>query len=182
MSMYHFFKKLKKIRCFCTNNSNLTHVAWITNNLLKAPGVDGQGDLARCGSRGHRVRHNWATELNWILKRSIFKRSSTSLTVAHQCWHPACNFSPKTILFYSFHSETDTVIYSILNSVVSDSLQPVDCSRPSSSIHGILQARILEWVAISFSRRSSQPRDWTQVSHIVGRRFTIWATREVILN
>ena len=56
---------------------------------------------------------------------------------------------------------------------------PVDCSPPSSSIHGILQARILEWVAISFSRGSSQPRDWTQVSHIAGRRFNIWATGEV---
>ena len=57
---------------------------------------------------------------------------------------------------------------------------PMDCSLPGSTIHGIFQARILEWVAIPFSRRSSQPRDWTQVSHIVGRRFTIWATREVI--
>ena len=54
---------------------------------------------------------------------------------------------------------------------------PMDCSLPSSSIHGILQARNLEWVAISFSRRSSQPRDWTQVSCIVGRRFPVWATR-----
>ena len=49
----------------------------------------------------------------------------------------------------------------------------------SSSVHGIFQARTLEWVAVSFSRRSSQPRDWTQVSYIVDRRFTIWATREV---
>ena len=56
---------------------------------------------------------------------------------------------------------------------------PMDCSLPGSSVHGIFQARILEWVAISFSRGSSQPRDWTQVSHIVGRRFTLWATREV---
>ena len=55
---------------------------------------------------------------------------------------------------------------------------PMDCSLPGSSVHGIFQARILEWVAISFSRRSSQPRDWTQVSRIVGRPFTIWATRE----
>ena len=57
---------------------------------------------------------------------------------------------------------------------------PMDCSLPGSSIHGIFQARILEWVAISFSRRSSWPRDWTQVSRIIGRRFTIWATREAI--
>ena len=44
---------------------------------------------------------------------------------------------------------------------------PMDCRPPGSSIHGIFQGRILEWVAISFSRRSSRPRDWTQVSHIV---------------
>ena len=55
---------------------------------------------------------------------------------------------------------------------------PVDCSPPGSSVHGILQARILEWVAISFSRGSSQPRDRTWASHIVGRLLTIWATRE----
>ena len=55
---------------------------------------------------------------------------------------------------------------------------PVDCSPPSSSVHGILQARTLEWVAVSFSRGSSWPRDRTQVSHIAGRRFTLWATKE----
>ena len=55
---------------------------------------------------------------------------------------------------------------------------PEDYSPPGSSIHGILQARILEWVAISFSRGSSWPRDWTQVSRITGRRFNLWATRE----
>ena len=55
---------------------------------------------------------------------------------------------------------------------------PVDCSPPGSSIHGILQARILEWVAISFSRGSSPPRDWTQVSCTAGTRFNLWATRE----
>ena len=55
----------------------------------------------------------------------------------------------------------------------------MDCSPPGSSIHGLLQARVLEWVAISFSRGSSRPRDRTQVSCIVGTHFTIWATREV---
>ena len=56
----------------------------------------------------------------------------------------------------------------------------MDCSLPGSSVHGIFQARVLEWVAISFSRRSSWPRDWTQVSCTVGRCFTVWATREVV--
>ena len=58
---------------------------------------------------------------------------------------------------------------------------PMDCSLPGSSVHGIFQARILEWAAISFSRRSSQPRVRTQVFHIVGRWFTIWATREALI-
>ena len=55
---------------------------------------------------------------------------------------------------------------------------PMDCSPPGSSVHGILQPRILEWVAISFSRGSSQPKDWTRVSCIAGRLFSIWATRK----
>ena len=55
---------------------------------------------------------------------------------------------------------------------------PMDCSPPGFSVHGILQARILQWVAISFSRGSSRPRDRTQVSHIAGRRFNLWASRE----
>ena len=55
----------------------------------------------------------------------------------------------------------------------------MDFSPPGSSILGMLQARVLEWGAISFSRGSSQPRNRTRVSHIVGRRFTIWTTREV---
>ena len=50
---------------------------------------------------------------------------------------------------------------------------PMDWSLPGASVHGIFQARVLEWVAISFSRGSSPPRDRTQVSHIAGRHFTI---------
>ena len=54
---------------------------------------------------------------------------------------------------------------------------PMDCSQASLSME-ILQARILKWVDVPFSRESSKPRDQTQVSHIAGRFFTIWATRE----
>ena len=54
---------------------------------------------------------------------------------------------------------------------------PIDCSPPGSSVHGILQARILEWVASPFSRGSPWPRDEAQVSYITGRFFTFWATR-----
>ena len=55
---------------------------------------------------------------------------------------------------------------------------PMDCSLTGSSVNGILQARILEWVATSSSRGSSWPRDRTPVSCITGRFFTVWATRE----
>ena len=58
---------------------------------------------------------------------------------------------------------------------------PTDCCPHGSSVHGILQARILEWVVISSSRGTSQPRDWTQVSYLIGRFFTVWVTREAWL-
>ena len=67
-------------------------------------------------------------------------------------------------------------------SVVSDSFyDPMDCSPPGSSVFGILQARILEWVAFPFSRGSSWPRDWTRISCVEGKFCTIWATREASL-
>ena len=58
---------------------------------------------------------------------------------------------------------------------------PMDYSLPGSSVHGIIQVRILAWVVIPFSRGSSQTRDWTWVSCIAGQFFTIWATRETQL-
>ena len=58
---------------------------------------------------------------------------------------------------------------------------PMDCSSPGSSVHGILQARILQWDATPFSRGSSWVRDWIQVSCIAGRFFTVWAIREAPL-
>ena len=65
-------------------------------------------------------------------------------------------------------------------SVMSYSLQLHGLKPTRLLFHGILQARILEWVAIPFSRESSWPRNWTQVSHIAGRFFTIWPTRKPI--
>ena len=55
---------------------------------------------------------------------------------------------------------------------------PTLCDPVDHTVHGILEARMLEWVAFPFSRGSSQPRDWTQVSCIAGGFFTSWATRE----
>ena len=66
------------------------------------------------------------------------------------------------------------------HSVLSNSCHPINCSPPGSSVHGILQARILEWVVISFSRGSSQPRNETHISGTAGRLFTSWAVREAL--
>ena len=57
----------------------------------------------------------------------------------------------------------------------------MDCSPPGFSVQGILQARILEWVAVPSSRESSQPRAWFQVSHLASGFFTVWVTREAQL-
>ena len=74
-------------------------------------------------------------------------------------------------------STTERLNWTELN-WVSDFCDPMDCSPPGSSFHGILQARILGWVVISFSRGSSWPREQTHISHIAGRFFTVWATGE----
>ena len=76
----------------------------------------------------------------------------------------------KVVLASSWYKD---VIESVRCSVMSDSSQPMNYSLLGSSVHRILQARILEWVAIPFSRGSSQPRDQTQVSCIAGRFFTV---------
>ena len=59
---------------------------------------------------------------------------------------------------------------------------PMDCSPPGSSVFGILEARILEWVAIPFSTASSQPKDWTWVSCIAGRLINVRVTRQAPIN
>ena len=72
----------------------------------------------------------------------------------------------------SFHPLMNTWLSEWSRSVLSDSLWPHGRWLPGSSVHGIFQARLPEWIAISFSRGSSWPRDQTQVSRIAGRRFT----------
>jgi len=85
----------------------------------------------------------------------------------------SCDF-PKVMIFeanfYKILKESMKVKVTQLCPTLCDSM---DYSLPASSVHGILQARILEWVASPFSRGSSQPRDQTQVSHIAGRFFSI---------
>ena len=80
-------------------------------------------------------------------------------------------FPPKVNVFYHLHPdrcESETLC------------APMDCGPPGFSVHGFLQTRILEWLPIPFSRGSSQLRDYTQVSWIAGRLFTISAIRQAL--
>ena len=82
---------------------------------------------------------------------------------------------------YAQHRKTEQIVFRTkvkVTQLCPTLCDPVDYSPPGSSVHGILPAWILEWVAIPFSRGSSQPRDQTQVFCIAGRFFTVWATRE----
>ena len=87
---------------------------------------------------------------------------------------------PTSVTDKPSHLITSKVKVKSLSRVQLFATPQTDYNLTGSSAHGIFQARILEWVAISFSRRSSQLRDWTLVSRIVGRLFTVWATREVV--
>ena len=86
-----------------------------------------------------------------------------------------------TDLLSALYSVCVCVCVCVSRSVVSDSLWPHGLYSPlGSSIHGILQAWILEWVTIPFSRGSSWPRDQIWVSRVAGRVFTAWATRDAL--
>ena len=73
---------------------------------------------------------------------------------------------------------TTDLVVSVSRQLYLTIFDPMDRSPPGSSVRGIFQAGILEWVAISFSRGTSWLRDRTRVSYTAGRLFTIWATRE----
>ena len=82
-------------------------------------------------------------------------------------------------LYISYHHNLHSFFFFFLVSKSCPTLcDPMDYSLPGSSIHGILQARTLEWIAISFTRGSSQQKNWAWVSCISGRFFTDWAIRE----
>ena len=85
-----------------------------------------------------------------------------------------------TYWVWNTHAHTHTHTHTNVTQSCSTLCDPMDCSPPGSSLHGILQARILEWVAIPFSRGSSRLRDGTQVSCPAVRFFAVWATREAL--
>ena len=121
------------------------------------------------------------SKILWYLRNSmeryILKKCYSSWRLTH--W--ASPFSLCLLGWSCLYTVFNMRAYSV-TSVVSDSLWPyMECRPQGSSIHGIFQARILEWVAMSSSRGSSWPRDWTGVSCIsciAGGFFTHWATWE----
>ena len=143
-----------------------------------------------------RVGHDWATELSWfglgviidfsfphtliwsISKSSNISRIRQQLASCHHCGQiPIVSHLVNMLLPYW------PSCLCLSCSVMSNSLWPHGLyNLPGSSVHGIFQAEILEWVAISFSRGSSPPRAWTCLSRIAGRLFTAWATREALLS
>ena len=110
---------------------------------------DGQGSLACCGSWGHRVGHDWATELNWwklgLNSHIWILQESPSAEV--------CCIEDESGLCTCVHAKSLQSCPTLCD--------PMDCSPPGSSVHGILQTKILEWVAITSSWGSSWPRGWT---------------------
>ena len=121
-----------------------------------------------------------------------WNRPKTAMPAAGISWQKGPNSSPQQLTttcctintskvgwigLQSFVSSTIFICESVSHSVLSD-CDPINCSTPGSSVHGILQERILKWLAIPFSRGSSWSRDWTWISCIAGRFFTVWTTRE----
>ena len=136
-------------------------------------------------AKGRRQRQSFlslSTHLPWICKAETWfqcaRDSSYYLAIRHELCLIAflleiTNFKREGFYFL-WWSWNVLVLVSQSCVTLGD---PMDCSLPDSSVHVILQAMTLEWVAILFSRGSSQPRDQTLVSCIAGGFFTIWATK-----
>ena len=94
-------------------------------------------------------------------------------------YYASPTYDPREVIYYTHITLLKVKMLVAQSCVIL--CHPMNCSLPGSSVHGTLQARILEWVAIPFSRWSSEFRDRTWVSSIASRFFTIWAMREALL-
>ena len=127
-----------------------------------------------------------------VRREETFTDSDKQSTLIPTCWFWYINMKDgENILSYSVVS-TPLCLSDTCPAHRSESLsvsqscptlcEPMDCSPPDSSVHWISQARILEWVALPFSRGSSWPRDQTWVSCSAGGLLTVWATSEAHLD
>ena len=134
----------------------------------------------------------------WTQKGIVSKMANTEIKQGNKIIHNKTKTEKRTLFFYrhscsELHKSSSKPSASLLPDVTTESelkvfvaqscptlCDPMDCSPPGSSVRGIFQAKILEWVAVPSSRGSFRPGDRTRVSCIAGRFFTIWVTREVV--
>ena len=143
----------------------MTIAVWATKKNHQKPSNCKPGKISDC----HCLPSLWLKML-WAWHLQIF-------TAAFRTQKLGLHYAPVMniciFLFFCFHVLVAQSCLTLCD--------PAGCSLPGSSVHGILQARILEWVAIPFSEGSAWPSDWTWVFCIWGRFCTLWATREVYL-
>ena len=123
------------------------------------------------------IVHIWdmVTKPKAVNSAHIFLHGFNIMSFVFTC-HPCQNLTTFDWLIYMFN--VCVCMCGVLDAQSWPTLcSPQNYSLPGSSVSGIFQTRILEWLAIPFSKESSQPRDWTQASCIARRFFTIWATR-----
>ena len=125
--------------------------------------------MAGYSSWGGRARHNGVTNTFTFNTLLGITQQSHYLSVYWPTYQPTYIL---IIYSYRFKKTTTTIVLNAEKWKESEVTQscptlcdPMDCSLPGLSVHGIFQGRVLEWVVISFSRGSSSPRDWTQVSN-----------------
>ena len=141
--------------------------------VWRIPWTEEPDGLQSTGSQ--RVGHDWATLLTYLY----------CIPLETYMWNPLLLDRWAVSKFWLQNNATVNrlvIVMLYMCMLVTQSCptlcNAVDCSPPGPLVREILQARILEWVAISFSRGSSQPKDRTQVSCTAGRFFTVWATKE----
>ena len=150
----------------------MTQLGWESGLLVKRTVLEA-GVLGNCawklGVHGRQRLCCWVSESE---QRGVEHSFSGRWQSFHRRWeHRRDSSAP-----FTFSTQSESLLVAQSCPALYD---PMDCSLPGSSLSmGILQARILEWVAIPFSRGFSRPTDQTQISCIAGRFFTIWAMRE----